>query len=283
MLRKLLENEYKQYLDFAYELALDPSKSCYPTYADGLKTRQEFDEMAARAFQRKNNELLLFEEDGQALGLLQYYAIPEDNYVQAQMFSVKANTRQAIQEFVACLKERWAGSTLYFGISEANREAVETLESLSFDQFESTNVGVMRFEEYIPQPESAEVVPVTRENFDRFAALHAQWDGEMYWDNAHLLEDLDNWHIYLFEKNGEVRGAIYFRYVENSMEIFGTDFPGGKLDPEVFRALLVCALNRSKSDGMADLTIFHDDEERPVLESLGVRRIDLYLGYSSKL
>lgn len=283
MLRKLSENEYKQYLDFAYELALDPSKSCYPTYADGLKTRQDFDKMAARAFQRKNNELLLFEEDGQAQGLLQYYALPEDNYVQAQMFSVIANTRQAIEEFVAYLKEHWAGSTLYFGISEANREAVETLESLSFHQFESTNVGVMRFEEYVPQPESAEVIPVTRENFDRFAALHAQWDGEMYWDNAHLLEDLDNWQLYLFEKDGEVRGAIYFRYVENSMEIFGTDFPDGKLDPEVFRALLVRALNQSKSDGMADLTIFHDDEERPVLEGLGVRRIDFYLGYSKEL
>lgn len=50
MLRKLNEDEYKQYLDFAYELALDLTRSCYPTYADGLKTREDFDQAAARAF-----------------------------------------------------------------------------------------------------------------------------------------------------------------------------------------------------------------------------------------
>ncbi len=40
MLRKLNKDEYMQYLDSAYELALDMSRSCYPTYADGLKTQR---------------------------------------------------------------------------------------------------------------------------------------------------------------------------------------------------------------------------------------------------
>ena len=283
MLRKLKENEYQQYLDFAYQLALDPSRSCYPSYADGLKTRQYFDSIAARAFQREHNELLLFEDNGEALGLIQYYAIPEDDYVQAQLFSVKANVPQAMEELMAYLRERWAGCDFYVGVSEQNREAVETMERLGFRRHETSNVGVMRFKDYELLPEPYPLTRITRENFHRFAALHARWDGEMYWDNAHLLEDLDDWHIYLYERDGQALGAIYFRYVDQSMEIFGWDFPDNRLNPEVLRALMIRTLNQSKSDGMADLTVFHEDEERPVLESVGVRWIDLYLGYVIKL
>ena len=58
-----------QYLDSAYELALDMSRSCYPTYADGLKTRADFDAHAARPFQRDNYTMLLYEEDDEALRL----------------------------------------------------------------------------------------------------------------------------------------------------------------------------------------------------------------------
>ncbi len=50
MLRQLSQDEYMQYLDSAYELALDMSRSCYPTYADGLKTRADFNAHAARSF-----------------------------------------------------------------------------------------------------------------------------------------------------------------------------------------------------------------------------------------
>lgn len=281
MLRKLSENEYKQYLDFAYELSLDLSRSCYPTYADGLKTRADFDEVAARAFNREHNELLLFEEGGEALGLIQYYAIPEDSYAQVQLFSVKKNVRQAAEELVAYLRGRWAGFMFYFGISETNREAAEALEGMGFQLYETNHVGVLRFEEYTPQREEQAPVRINRENFPRFAALHAPVD--IYWDNAHLLEDLDNWHIYLLEEDGQALGGIYFRYVDQSMEIFGIDFPGDVFQPEVFRALMLRAMNQAKADGMADMTFFHGDEERPVVEGLGIRRLDLYQGYSKRL
>ncbi len=43
MLRELNQSNYKNYLDWAYSLALDMTRSGYPTYADGLKSRAEFD------------------------------------------------------------------------------------------------------------------------------------------------------------------------------------------------------------------------------------------------
>ena len=42
MLLPLQEKDFDKYIDFAYELALDPARSGYPAYFDGVKTREDF-------------------------------------------------------------------------------------------------------------------------------------------------------------------------------------------------------------------------------------------------
>lgn len=279
MLIPLKENEYKAYIDYAYSLALDRTKSSYPSYADGLKTKEDFIEYAAWAFQRDNQELLLFEDGGRMLGWLHYYVIPEDQYIGVQSILTEEKTAQAIEELVARLGEKYPGYTFWPGFSEENTEALAALESLGFQQSEDSLVGVLKFAEYTPLPETGECIEIGAENFERFAMLHAMWDGKMYWDNAHLREALDEWHIYIVDG----RAAIYFRYVDQSMEIFGVDFQNDVFDPAALRALLVTALNRSKADGMADLTFFHGDQELPVLEEVGIHKIDRYLGYKREV
>ena len=75
MLRELNQSNYKNYLDWAYSLALDMTRSGYPTYADGLKSRAEFDETAALAHEREHEGALLFEDNGKALGYIHYFAL----------------------------------------------------------------------------------------------------------------------------------------------------------------------------------------------------------------
>ena len=272
-----------QYLDSAYELALDMSRSCYPTYADGLKTRADFDAHAARPFQRDNYTMLLYEEDDEALGLIQFYVWDDDRYVQPDIFCIKKSYGRAVREFVEYLRGLYPGYELHFGVSHTNKEAVEALERLGFEREAVSLVGVMRFEEYAPLPEAAETVRVTRENFSPFAALHAQWDDSMYWNSARLLEALDDWNIYMVQKGGTASAAVYFRYVAGSMEIFGVDFEDDRFNAEDFRTLMVRALNQSKKDGMKDMTFFHEDETHPAVESVGIRTIDTYYGHKLTL
>lgn len=44
MLKKAEFDDIVKYGDFVYELTLDQTKSAYPTYADGIKTREDFDD-----------------------------------------------------------------------------------------------------------------------------------------------------------------------------------------------------------------------------------------------
>ncbi len=54
MLKKLQEQDFDRYVDFAYQLALDMTKSGYPTYADGIKTKDDFVARAREAFSTDN-------------------------------------------------------------------------------------------------------------------------------------------------------------------------------------------------------------------------------------
>lgn len=283
MLRELTKDNYKDYLDWAYGLALDMTRSGYPTYADGLKTREEFDEIAALAHEREQEGALLFEDEGRALGYIHYFALPEDQYLDTRAFCIEEKTGQAMDELIAYLGQKYPGYTMHFGFSDQNVQAVSHLVELGWPLMEESLVGVMRFEEYEPKPESAKPILITEENFDRFAAIHAQWDGNMYWDNAHLWEALDRWHLYLLERDGRDAAVIYFIYVDGMLEIFGLDHAGGKYNQEDFRALLLRALNQGKADGMETFTSFHGPEEAPVMKELGVRSLGRYVMYSKRI
>ena len=68
MLRLCTENEFDRYIDFAYSLAMDPAKSGYPTYCDGIKTKTMFVDRTLEAFERETEQLLLFEHKGEVGG-----------------------------------------------------------------------------------------------------------------------------------------------------------------------------------------------------------------------
>ena len=283
MLRELNQSNYKNYLDWAYSLALDMTRSGYPTYADGLKTRAEFDEIAALAFAREHEGALLFEEGGKALGYIHYFALPEDRYLDTRAFCIEDKTEQAMDELLAYLAPKYPGFTMHFGFPEENIRAVNHLVELGWPRSEESLVGVMRFADYQPRPDGEGVVPITGENFGRFAAIHAQRDGGMYWDNAHLREALDRWHLHLFSRDGRDLAAIYAMCVDGMVEPFGTDYAEGRFDAEAFRALLRRVLNQGKASGMETFTYFYEPEEAQVVKELGVRALGKYVMYQKEI
>lgn len=101
MLKKLAEQDLDRYVEFAYALALDVTKSGYPTYADGIKTKQDFIARARRAFSDENEEILLFEREGRTEGWIHYYHLPEDRYLDTNAFCVREGMGEALAEFTA--------------------------------------------------------------------------------------------------------------------------------------------------------------------------------------
>ena len=283
MLKKLREQDFGRYVDFAYQLALDMTKSGYPTYADGIKTKDDFVARARKAFSTDNEEILLYEQEGKTAGWIHYYYLPEERYLDTCAFCIAFGMKEALAEFIAFAQEHFPGSELYLGFPKENTEAVAALESQGFDCIEESYNDVMDFEDYVLQPEDAGIFSVNGENYELFSGLHCQNDCDMYWNSARILDAIERWRIYMCVRNGKAAGAIY--YMDDTLvpEIFGVDFPDDIYNKDAYRALLTAALNDCKRRGAKHMIFFNEGESQTDAVACGFRCVGGYMCFKKVL
>ena len=283
MISILQLKDFNKYIDFVWELGQDQTKSGYPTYTDGIKTKQDFFNREKAAFSNENEGILLFTLNGQAEGWIHYCARSQDNYLDTCTFNVRTGISTALEEFIAYAQEHFPGYELYLGFPKCNGEAVAYLQEKGFECIEESFNDVLFLNTYKLLPESPQIVPVTRENFARFRNIHDRIQEQMYWNSDRLFNDLDNWKIYLYEKNGKAVGAIYYIDEKVMMEVFGVDFLGGVYDKEIFQALLTRALNEEKKNGAKYFCFFSDRDSHAACLELGFHSVGEYVCYWKKI
>lgn len=283
MLHSLSQEDFDNYIDFTWELAQDQTKSGYPTYTDGIKTKQDFICREKEAFLRDNEEILLFEQNGQVEGWIHYCVIPQDNYLDLCTCNIRNGMRTALEEFLTFVKEHFPGHELYLGFPKCNTEAISLLQEQGFSCIEDSFNDVLFLDNYELLPEASQIVPVTKENFDDFRCLHDQIKEPMYWNSDRMLNALDNWKIYLHRDNGITKGAIYYMDENVMLEVFGVDFPDDVYDSTIFKALLIKALNEGKGSGAKYFCFFTDQNSHPDSLELGFHPVGEYICYWKKI
>ncbi len=88
MLRPLKATEFDAYINFAYELALDLTRSGYPTWCDGFKTKADFIARTKKSLDRPAEDVLLFLEDGQVEGLIAFQHLEEERCLHPYIFNI---------------------------------------------------------------------------------------------------------------------------------------------------------------------------------------------------
>lgn len=284
MLRLCTKNEFELYTDFSYELAMCLEKSAYPTYCDGIKTKEMFVEQLEKVFDRENEEILLFEYDGKVEGLIHYYWIPEDNYIATSGFNINEATEQAMSEFLAFVGERFKGYDLFLGFPAENKSAVEYLAGQGFECIENDYNNTAFIDKMKDLPKGNSVIRIEKENYECFKILHDQIEGDMYWNSERIFDDLDRWSIFVAEKEGISQGAVYYTDVSDDwFEIFGIDMNNGQFDEDIFRNLLYAALSDVKSRGGRVMTFFCDKEGEQAVLECGFTCVGNYLCYKTHL
>jgi len=283
MLFKATKEDVLKYMDFAYELALDQSKSAYPTYTDGIKTKEDFIKSALSVFKKNKGEILLFEHKGKIEGWIQYYWIPEDKLVGINSFNVDIETQIALKEFLELMKTSFRGYEMYLGFSKSNIEAISFLEQNGYECIEEDYNNSFFFKDYKPIEEKGIILQITKETFENFEILHKYRDEDMYWNCHKIFESIDKWKIFVYYNNDEPQGAIYFTDFKIMIEIFGIDYVDGIYNEETFKMLMIKALNEGKSIGAKHLTFFNDEGSQEVLLELGFKYVGQYVCYLVKL
>ena len=271
--------DIRKYGDSVYELALNPAKSCYPTYCDGIKTKTDFLNAAENARTGKTSELLLFALDGRVEGWISYFWIPEDKYLQIDGCNLKSGAERALAELLDALESKFAGYTAYFGYPGENHEAIRFLQQNGFECAERTWNHSFIFGEYRRRETSPNVEKISRTNFDRFrAAYHASPDA--YWNCERIYESIDEWTIFVYNQGSAPVAAVFSTGSAGYFEIYGVEFTSETRQIHIISELLIALLNEYAQMGAKYLTYLCDEAEKDVLRELGFRCVGQYVLYT---
>lgn len=282
MLVKAELHHINEYADIVYPLALDQTRSSYHTFADGIKTRDDFIKASERAVLSENYELLLRFSGDEFMGWISYFTIPEDNYLQLTAFNMVSDTEKALDEFIAYLQPIYPGYTLYFGFPGVNTRALDHLEESGFECIERdwNNVFIFPGEKYIP---GGDTVRITKENYDLFRSVHSQADEDTYWNCDRIFEKLSDWVIFVRLEDGVPAAAVFFSGREGAYEIFGLEFKDKEYDEESCEILLSAVLAHLSDVNAKNLTFFCEQEMLPAVKKLGFRTVGEYVLYIKKI
>lgn len=282
MLTKATIEDIKEYGEFAYTLALNHAKSCYPTYGDGIKTKDDFLGAAERAVSKETSDVLLFSIDGNVEGWISYYWIPEDAYLQLNGFNINRGAEQALTELVDMIETRFAGYTAYFGYLGDNRDAINFLAEHGFKCIEQDWNHSFFFDGYTPKGYSPRVEKISRQNFDKFRAVYHA-DPETYWNTDRIFKTIDDWTIFVYNQADTPIAIVFLAGDNGYFEIYGTEFANGVFQENVFRELLTASLDECKRLGAKYMTYFCGEEEKHILSELGFKRVGQYVLYIKSL
>lgn len=285
MLVPLLEKDFDKYIDFAYELALDPVRSGYPAYFDGIKTKSDFIDRARKAFERPGEEILLYQLDGVVEGWIHYGYLEEDQYLFLNACCIRRNIADALTDLSAYLTARYPGSKWVMGFAAENREAIAWMEDVGFSRLEESSHYVFFFDQYVPMPDVTGVEQITEENFVKFQRVHQTVDAQMYWNCQRVRQDLANWDLFVTEEDDVAGEVMAIDEGDGFYEIFALVCEDGQFHEGLYRRLLACALNEGKRKNERYLTFFvdPDSEENRILPELGFRLVDRYLAYQKRI
>lgn len=283
MLTRAKLEDVKTYGDFAYELAMDKTRSCYPAYYDGIKTRDDFLASAIEAVNDEHSELLLlFSMDGKVEGWIQYYWLEEDRYLQLTGYNIVRETECALKELLGYLEERFSGYSMYFGFPAENIPAQKFLAEHGFTCLERVWNNTLLFQSYATLPECGNVKLIDRDCFADFRSIHQNFEADIYWTCDRIYEALDRWSIFVYYQAKKPKAAIFTWTDGKSCEIFGLETLGDHYE-KASRALITAALNHCNSMKAENMTFLCDDDVLPAVQKLGFDTIGQYTCWMKKL
>lgn len=274
MLIPLMIKEKDLYLDFAYKLALDLHKSSYPTFLDGIKTKEDFIRGTNYAFQNDNEEILIFKKNNKVYGWVQYYFIKEENQIATYTFLSEDYHEEMVDEFIIYINNKYPNSSIALGLPVENIRVRTQFLNHHFKLEEKSYNCVLDLNNY-SNKEFVNVIRLEKENFNTFKSIHDKAIG-IYWNSQRIYDDFDNWLIYTYHESDKVTSALYCMKEKRFLEIFGIDYDN-IFNKEAFINVLIGFLNDCKKNQDNFICYFSDNfEEITYLQELGFKLIGEY-------
>lgn len=284
MLRKIEASEFEEIVQFTYGLSQDLSKTSFPVYTDGVKTKEDFIARSRAGLEKENEEILLFVQEGKAEGWVHYFTIPSAKYIVMCNMSVARDYGQAFGELLDYWKRAYPGYLWSIYFPEENRDIAAFMKEHHYEEKSKEIVDVLVFREYEAKQAPGHVVEIGPHNFSAFRQIHEQYEQGMYWTSDRIENALNDWAIYACTENDKVLGALYYNGKgSKNLEIFGIDVLPGPDRDRIVEELLISALNEAKRRGADSMYFFNDETTHDIAKKVGFQQVTTAHYYEERL
>lgn len=252
--------------------AQDVTCSAYPTYADGVKSFDDFEEKLRKASAEDWGEVLMH-DSGDALVLIETEG---EEYVSLRLWA-KGEQCAVLADALAYLTAHYSRRTLWLGFAPENAQMLAFARVNGFTLLDDLVNWTLRLEDVSACPADDAALRVTRENYAAFRSLWT--DRTMYWNADRIWDTFDQWTLFI-TRDGRAAAACMDEDI--MLEIFGFQYGDG-YDEAAHRALLAAFIRHGCEKGAKHLTYFSDHAEAAVMRSLHFRRVSDYVCYETKL
>lgn len=282
MLKAIDKTTCIQHLDKMYKLAQQSTSSSYPTYNDGIKTKDDFVNTTLKAFSRPEDHLLGYYQGDELIGWVHYYVLEASTYV--GILSLLAS--RDFDALIVCvdqfLVEQFPGYELWYNFPQENIAACTYLENNHYALIESSQNFIYSLSDknYL-RPST--INEYQSEDELTFRQFHQYYETSMYWTSDRLLSDLGRWRILVCRQAAEIVGFIYSMKQGLNFEVFGVDFKEAHYNESNYRDMIRGCLWDARLHGAKHLNYFVEETTyENILNEEGFHSVGVCLTYMKK-
>ncbi len=196
----------------------DPANRSCPLYRSLDEVKKEF---LSRA-QGAHSGLYGYCHADRLVGVLCYFALPKDNYLQTVAFLAAEDHASVFAAFLAHLRENFTGYEALIGITAENTQAAGALLASCYALAEaSTDMRLNRSGFAFGGQPGCTIERIGKARFHEYAHFHDKHFQNIYWNSGRLYDKADAWYIFAVREGEQIVGGLFLTAGPGMAEIFG--------------------------------------------------------------
>ena len=191
MLKQFTKKDAGEAAAAFWRLSQNPENQSYPLYQSLVAVNKEFRVRACG----KQSALFGYYQGERLIGVLCYFALHKDNYLQTVAFQAEESHEAVYAAFLAHLANNYTGYEVLIGITAENTLAAAALEASGYFLTEaSTDMHLHRSGFVYDHHWNLQIERITKETFHEYAPFHDSHYGNIYWNAERLCDKADEWY-----------------------------------------------------------------------------------------
>ena len=206
-LQPITEKQIKEAVSFVWQSMQNVENITYPIFVDEDEICQRFIE----DFKRENSYILACTDNNKIEGVLCFYTIPHEKYLQTTAVYILNQNKVIANEFIYYMEKNFSAYTAYIGIEKRNIFLTEIFLKYNFKLVDDSANLNLTIDNFKPVETFGKIIIVNDELLTDYLHFHDQHFCKIYWNSERISENISSWLILVSKIENSIVGSILMK------------------------------------------------------------------------